>query len=619
MEFNTNQKEAIHTIDGNMVVIAAAGSGKTSVLTYRILNMVKNHGIDPTTILAVTFSKKAKESIEQRLGKLGVANVNVETFHSLALKIITSTYGYGKYKVWTASWEKEKALKEICCDLLGLCRNKDDVPYNGILRFLGIQKTNMLGSTDSLIYSDDDPYPDDRMKKIYKMYEDYKKDKSYIEFDDFLNMANQCFDKFPDILKFYQNKYLYVLSDEFQDVSMAQSLLLKRINNKNTMIVGDPLQAIYSFRGGRSEYIMRFDQDYSDVKIVHLNTNYRCSTDIVRMANMLAQHIPDSKDKNYVESIASKGTNQFPEYRKFVSEYDEASWICKKITEKRENNEYRDMAVLARTNAQLTILQTVMSKNMIPYDVVNGVMFTELPEIKLLISYLKLALHEGDNSAFSYVYNKPNRWLDQKFFAEVKENATRKNTSLYNAMFTIDRRNWRFKNGIDQLYEVINTLQNRKFESVGEMIEYLRFYLKIDDFVSKGKQADDGGFSEQIENMDAFQNIADKYFDLNEFMLYLDDINRQVAMENNDKVHFSTIHRAKGLEYQIVFIVGLNDGLLPHAKSDNLDDERRLLYVGITRAENELYLSSTASYNDNLMTSSPFIDELGDSVKKMKC
>ena len=395
--------------------------------------------------------------------------------------------------------------------------------------------------------------------------------------------------------------------------------IAKRINNKNTMIVGDPLQAIYSFRGGRSEYIMRFDQDYSDVKIVHLNTNYRCSTDIVRMANMLAQHIPDSKDKNYVESIASKGTNQFPEYRKFVSEYDEASWICKKITEKRENNEYRDMAVLARTNAQLTILQTVMSKNMIPYDVVNGVMFTELPEIKLLISYLKLALHEGDNSAFSYVYNKPNRWLDQKFFAEVKENATRKNTSLYNAMFTIDRRNWRFKNGIDQLYEVVNTLQNRKFESVGKMIEYLRFYLKIDDFVSKGKQADDGGFSEQIENMDAFQNIADKYFDLNEFMLYLDDINRQVAMENNDKVHLSTIHRAKGLEYPIVFIVGLNDGLLPHAKSDNLDDERRLLYVGITRAENELYLSSTASYNDNLMTPSPFIDELGDSVKKMKC
>ena len=130
MEFNTNQKEAIHTIDGNMVVIAAAGSGKTSVLTYRILNMVKNHGIDPTTILAVTFSKKAKESIEQRLGKLGVTDVNVETFHSLALKIITSTYGYGKYKVWTASWEKEKVLKEICCDLLGLCRNKDDVPYN---------------------------------------------------------------------------------------------------------------------------------------------------------------------------------------------------------------------------------------------------------------------------------------------------------------------------------------------------------------------------------------------------------------------------------------------------------------------------------------------------------
>ena len=457
------------------------------------------------------------------------------------------------------------------------------------------------------------------MRQIYKMYEDYKKDESYIEFDDFLNMANQCFDKFPEILKYYQNKYLYVLSDEFQDVSMSQSLLLKRINNTNTMIVGDPLQAIYSFRGGRSKYIMQFDQVYSDVKVVHLNTNYRCSADIVRTANMLANHIPDSQDKHYVESIASKGTNQIPEYRNFVSEYDEASWICKKIAEKKANNSYRDMAVLARTNAQLTILQTVMSKNMIPYDVVNGVMFTELPEIKLLISYLKLALHEGDNSAFSYMYNKPNRWLDQKFFAEVKENATRKNVSLYNAMFTIDRRNWRFKNGIDQLYEVVNTLQNRSFESVGKMVEYLRIYLKIDDYVSKGKQADDGGFLEQVENMDAFQSVADKYMNLGEFLLYLDDINKQVAMENNDKVHLSTIHRAKGLEYPIVFIVGLNDGLLPHAKNDNHDDERRLLYVGVTRAENELYLSSTSSYNERLMNPSPFIEEFGNSVKKMKC
>ena len=151
------------------------------------------------------------------------------------------------------------------------------------------------------------------------------------------------------------------------------------------------------------------------------------------------------------------------------------------------------------------------------------------------------------------------------------------------------------------------------------MVEYLRIYLKIDDYVSKGKQADDGGFSEQTENMDAFQNVAEKYSDLNEFILYLDDINRQVVMENNDKVHLSTIHRAKGLEYPIVFIVGLNDGLLPHAKSNNQDDERRLLYVGITRAENELYLSSTVSYNGNLMNPSPFIEEIGDSVKKMKC
>ena len=616
MEFNQNQKEAINTVDGNMVVIAAAGSGKTSVLTYRILNMVQNHNIMPSSILAVTFSKKAKESIEQRLSKLGVRGVNVETFHSLALKVIRTTYGYNKYKVWNALWEKEKILEDICCNQLRLCSTKDDVKYNEILRFISIQKTNMLSPTDNLIFYDDEPYMDLCMRKIYILYEQYKAEKSYIEFDDFLNMANECFVKYPDVLKQFQNKYTYVLSDEFQDVSMSQSILLKKINQTNTMIVGDPLQAIYSFRGGRSEYIMKFDQDYSDVKVVHLNTNYRCSSDIVQTANMLAQHIPDSKDKNYLESVAAKSQNKIPEFRKFENEFKEAEWICKKILTQKENNyKYKDIAILSRTNAQLTFVQTVMSEYGIPYDVVNGSMFTDLPENKLLISYLKLALHEGDNAAFSYIYNKPNRWLDQKFFEEVKQNATKKNTSLYNAMFTIDRRNWRFKGGIDEIYEIVNILQNKSFKSVGDMISFLRNRLDIDQYVSKGKQSDDGSYSEQIENMNSLQKIAEKYTDLENFILYLDDINKQFEMKRSDKVHLSTIHRAKGLEYPIVYIIGMNNGLLPHRKNDNTDDERRLMYVGITRAEDELYLSSTDSYNDQSMGISPFIGELRDTIK----
>ena len=613
MNFNTEQTKVINSISGNLAVIATAGSGKTTVLTYRIKNMVEQ-GIDPSHILAITFSKKAKENIEQKLPKLGVYGVNVETFHSLALKIITAAYGR-KYKVWTVPWEKEKLVTDICSNQLSLCTKKD-VPYNDIVRFITIQKYNNIYPGDELIYKKDVlPFAKEQMKNIYEKYEEYKNQHSYIEFDDFLNIANDVLFSYYDISKQFQDKFQYILSDEFQDVSMPQSILLKKLNTKNTMIVGDPLQAIYSFRGGRSEYILNFDKDYENTKVINLNTNYRCSKDIVDLANTLADHIPDSKTEHYVESKANNLSYMIPEYRNFDTEYDENNWIVEQIKKKKENYTYRDIAVLARTNAQLTKLQADLKKNLIPYEVVNGMEFTELPEIKLLISYLKLALYNNDNAAFSYLYNKPLRWLDQKFLEEVRQNSLKRNVSYYNAMMTIDRRNWRFKNGIEEIYEVINTLQNKRYKNVGDMIRYLRSRLDIDNFVSKGKFSEDGNSTEQIENMDAFENIADQYYDLQEFITYLNSELKKTLSENKDMVQLSTIHRAKGLEYQVVFLPGLNDGLLPHKKADDIQDERRLFYVGITRAEKELYISSSEFYNNKLMKISPFIKDIQPKLK----
>lgn len=614
MNFNAEQTKVINSISGNLAVIATAGSGKTTVLTYRIKNMVEQ-GIDPFHILAITFSKKAKENIEQKLPKLGVYGVNVETFHSLALKIITTAYGR-KYKVWTIPWEKEKLVTDICSNQLSLCTKKD-VPYNDIVRFITIQKYNNIYPCDELIYKKDVlPFAKEQMRNIYEKYEEYKNQHSYIEFDDFLNIANDVLSSYYDISEQFQDKFQYILSDEFQDVSMPQSILLKKLNTKNTMIVGDPLQAIYSFRGGRSEYILNFDKDYENTKVINLNTNYRCSKDIVDLANTLADHIPDSKTEHYVESKANNLSYMVPEYRNFDTEYDENNWIVEQIKKKKENYTYRDIAVLARTNAQLTKLQADLKKNLIPYEVVNGMEFTELPEIKLLISYLKLALYDNDNAAFSYLYNKPLRWLDQKFLEEVRQNSLKRNVSYYNAMMTIDRRNWRFKNGIEEIYEVINTLQNKRYKNVGDMIRYLRSRLDIDNFVSKGKFSEDGNSTEQIENMDAFENIADQYYDLQEFITYLNSELKKTLSENKDMVQLSTIHRAKGLEYSVVFLPGLNDGLLPHKKADDIQDERRLFYVGITRAEKELYISSSEFYNNKLMKISPFIKDI---QPKLKC
>lgn len=617
MNYSEAQLEIINTIDGNIGVIASAGSGKTTVLTKRIENMVKNHSIAPQDILAVTFSKKAKENIQDKLKELNVNGVNIETFHSLALKIIGTRYGFGYFKVWTLQWEKEKIMQTICCDRMNLC-SKDDVPYNDILRFIGKQKNAMLSTTDELIYSDDDPFSKKNMKEIFVSYEKFKEENRYIEFDDFLNLANEALDEDENTYNYYSNCFKYILSDEFQDISKSQSLLLKKLNTKNTMIVGDPLQAIYSFRGGNSKYILDFEKDYSNAKIAHLNKNYRCSEDIIKTANVFANTIPDSKHKNYRESIANNKAFKKPEFAIYRDEWEEADKIADKINVLVREYKYKDIAILARTNAQLTKIQSAFHEKLIPFSIVNGSLFTDLPEIKLLISYLKLALYENDNESFRYLYNKPNRWLDRKFLQEVENNSKRRNTSFYSSMMSIDRRNWRFKNGIDEIYEVINYLQNKRFSSIGDMISYLRVRLNIDEFVTKGKQADDGSYIEQIENMNAFENIAKKYTDLNKFIMYLDDITKDLQVDNENKVQLLTIHKSKGLEYPVVFIIGCSDGLLPHNKSKDLNDEKKLFYVGITRAEKELYISSILSNNSTEMKISPFIYAIKETIKPDK-
>lgn len=618
MNFNKQQEETINTINGNISVIATAGSGKTTVLTHRIKNMIENYGILPSSVLAITFSKKAKENIIKKLEEINVFNVNIETFHSLALKIISSACGVNKYKVWTAQWEKEKLLQDICSSSLQLC-SINDVPYNEIFSFIALQKINIRYPDNKLIYPSGIPFKEDIMKQIYTMYEEFKNRNSYIEFDDFLNMANDLLDNNHDILSRYQNIFQYVLVDEFQDVSLSQALLLKKLNTTNTMIVGDPLQAIYSFRGGDSKFILNFDSDYKNVKVINLNTNYRCSNDIVKTANRLALSIPDSKHKNYVESIADKDSFKIPELRHFSDDYEEGEWIADKIRELIKSG-YRnnDIAILSRTNAQLQKLETTLHNANIAFDIIDGKVFTDLPEIKLIISYLRLALHINDNEAFSYLYNKPNRWLNKKFFEEVERNSIKKNTCLYNAMFTIDRRNWRFKNGIDEIFEVINYMQNKKYSSVADLVKYLRNRLSIDDFVTKGKQSDDGSYIEQIDNLDSFENMCSKYSSIEQLIAFLDDLNREVENNKGEKVKLLTIHKSKGMEYPVVFIIGCNEGLLPHYKNENVDDERRLLYVAITRAEKELYLSYVDFYNNSTKNISSFIDDVKDTINIIK-
>ena len=613
MNLNENQIKAINKDNGNVAVIATAGSGKTTVIINRIKRLITECGVTPENILAVTFSKKAKENIQNKLPD-ECCGVNVETFHSVALKIVQD-YAHGTYELWVKSWEKEKCLFDICKGL-GLCAVKEDMPYNDLLKFIATQKTNMRKS-DNLIYDIDLPFTNSNMKIIYDEYEEYKEHHAYIEFDDLLNMACEIFEESPETLEKYQNIYTYILADEFQDVSLNQALFLKylSVKNNNLFVVGDGCQAIYQFRGGVSKYLLDFDTEWAGADTINLNTNYRCSKDIVTTANELAKYLPESKNKHYVEAIANKEAKSKPIYIECKTASEEANIVADEISKLvTGGKKYEDIAVLARTNAQLQYFESEFAKRKIPYLTYSDTSFIEKAEIKLIISYIKLAFDTKTDSAFAFCYNKPNRWLNKAFFDEVSTLAKKKHCSLYDAMFMIDRRNWRFKNGIDEIYETVNKMQNKRFANMGEIVHMLRRDLNIDDFVSRGKLNDDGRYAEQIENLDTFEDTCKQFKTYAELKSYLLDIQNSDIQTDDKKVSLMTIHKSKGLEFPVVFLVGCSEGLLPHSKATDIDDEMRLMYVGITRAMDKLYLTSNLFYNSRNLMSSSFIDLLGDTI-----
>lgn len=490
------------------------------------------------------------------------------------------------------------------------------MPYNDILKFIATQKTNMRKS-DNLIYDIDLPFTNNNMKIIYDEYEEYKEHHSYIEFDDLLNMACEIFEESPETLEKYQNIYTYILADEFQDVSLNQALFLKHLSakNNNLFVVGDGCQAIYQFRGGVSKYLLEFDTEWAGADTINLNTNYRCSKDIVNTANELAKYLPESKNKHYVEAIANKKANSKPIYIECNTASEEANIVADEISKLvTGGKKYEDIAILARTNAQLQYFESEFAKRKIPYLTYSDTSFIEKAEIKLVISYIKLAFDTKTDSAFAFCYNKPNRWLNKAFFDEVSILAKKKRCSLYDAMFMIDRRNWRFKNGIDEIYETVNKMQNKRFANMGEIVHMLRRDLNIDDFVSRGKLNDDGRYAEQIENLDTFEDTCKQFKTYTELKSYLIDIQNSDIQTDDNKVSLMTIHKSKGLEFPVVFLVGCSEGLLPHSKATDIDDEMRLMYVGITRAMDELYLTSNLFYNSRNLMSSSFIDLLGDTI-----
>ena len=613
MNFNDNQKEAINFYKGCCNVIASAGSGKTGVLVNRIVNLINEYNVKPQNILAVTFSKKAKDNISNRLEKLipfQYQSVYVETFHSLGYKII-KMFENVNYDLLTYDWKKTQILNSINKNKYG----SDIENISDIIQYISIRKNNLLNPNESnakFKLDTDNNY-------LYEEYEKEKDTENVIDYDDMLTKAYEILKDNPDALKYCQNQFQFVLVDEVQDINKAQYEIIKLIcqTNKNLFIVGDFLQNIFEWRGSSNKFIIDFKNDWKNTKIINLTTNYRSTNDIVIFANHFAKSIPESQIEDYKESDAFKPDLKKPEWKLYENEFDEADKIAIKINEliSSETYSYKDIASLARTNAQLQNFETSFFNAHIPYQIVDGQSFVEKKENKIVLSYLRLSDNINDDEAFEYIYNKPNRWLGKAFSDEVKSLANRNHISLYCAMFKIDRRNWKFKKGIDEICTVINSLKEKEFKTVKQQIHYIRDKLDIDKYIMSDINEDND--TDKIENLNSLEHFASKYKNTKEFLDYMDSLGKQKSTIT-DCVQLMTIHKAKGLEYPVVFLIGLNEGTLPHYRNENINEEMRLAYVAITRAENELYCSSTKSLYGKTMEISSFKNMMFGKDKNKK-
>jgi len=614
MEFNESQIKGIQFYKGCCNVIASAGSGKTGVLVNRIVNLIKTYEVSPKNILAITFSKKAKENIENRLEKLlpfQYKSINIETFHSLGYKIIRM-YSDENYEILSQDWKKVKILNDIYKS-----KYRDELEnINDVIQYISMRKNNLISPKES-----NKQFPIDiDYDFLYEQYEASKQYDNLIDYDDMLIKAYETLKSNNESLEYCQNEYKFVLVDEMQDINKAQYEIIKLISNgnDNLFVVGDPLQNIFEWRGSNNKFIMDFDKDWKNASVINLNTNYRSSDDIIQFANRFARNLPESKFKYYKDSESDKPPFKSPEWKSYKNEFEESDEISKKILELANSDayNYKDIAVLARTNAQLQTFESALHNNNVSYQIVDGQSFTDRKEIKLILSYLKLSNDLNDNQSFEYVYNKPNRWLGKQFLNEVNIQANKSHMSMYCAMFCIDRRNWKFKDGINELCTVINHLKDAKFKTVKQQIQYIRNTLYIDKYISSDLNPDEHD-ADKVENLNSLESLASKYTNTKEFIEYIDSLAKK-NLNLDDCVQLMTIHKSKGLEFPVVFLIGLNEGTLPHYRNDNINEEMRLAYVAITRAENELYCSSTKSLYGKSMEISSFKEMMFDDAKSNK-
>ena len=610
---NEKQQEAVRHKNGPMLVLAGAGSGKTKVLTNRIANLIEE-GISPGNILAITFTNKAAKEMKERVYKLigpEAKYIQISTFHSLGLKILKENYeflGYDKNFIILDSDDTLTVVKKLMKDL-----NMNPKYYNARdIRSKISSAKNELITPEKFKKIEFD----EKIVILYKKYCEKLKIGNSVDFDDLLILPIKLFHLSENILTYYQEKYKYILIDEYQDTNEAQYVFSKMLcqKYKNIFVVGDNDQAIYAFRGANYKNILNFEKDYPDCKTILLEENYRSTQTILNAANSVIKHNKLRKNKNLWSNneIGNK-----IKYIKTDDEKSEGEYVTKEI--KRLNKEgvlYDDIAILYRTNAQSRSIEESLLKTNIPYRIIGSFYFYNRKEIKDLLCYLRLINNPKDDVSLTRVINVPKRGIGNVTIGNLSKKAEENNTSLFDAISS--GKELIFKN---MILELIKDCQNL---SLTEMVEKVLEKSGIRKELKEEKTLEN---EIRLENLEEFKSITMNYE--NEFgEISLDDFLNEISLvsdvtehtDGSNKVSLMTVHSVKGLEFDYVFIIGMEEGIFPHYNSimegtnDAIEEERRLCYVAITRAKKDLWIINTKKRmlygQTNSNPPSRFIDEI---------
>ena len=601
---NDKQYEAVVTTEGPCLVIAGAGSGKTKVLTHKIAYLIGEKQVKPWNILAITFTNKAANEMKERLENLVgdvAADIWMGTFHSICVRILRrfiDRIGFdSSFIIFDTS--DQRTLVKTCIKSIGL----DDKMFTdrSVLSEISNAKNEMLEPEQYTVRTNGD-FRKEKIALVYEMYQKRLKENNAIDFDDIINYTIKILMENPDILEYYSDKFKYVLVDEYQDTNKAQFTLVTLLASKNgnITVVGDNDQGIYSFRGADISNILNFERDFPGTKIIKLEQNYRCTGNILKAANAVIKN----NEVTYKKELWTENeVGKLPTVYSASNEYDEGTYIAQQIEHLRreEYYKYSDFAILYRMNTQSRAIEEILRRESIPYKIIGGLKFYERKEIKDIISYLRLIQNPSDNLSLKRIINEPKRGIGKTSLDKIEELSNNTGVPMYEIIKNAEQY------GLNRVF-----LNSREFVNAIEELRTKKDDIKISDLIKETLKK--SGYTQalenentieaenRIENLDEFLTVAIEFEDEsadNKLSDFLEGITLSSDIDNMEEteetVTLMTLHSAKGLEFPVVFLVGMEEGIFPGYKSigepKELEEERRLCYVGITRAKEYLFLT----------------------------